>query len=117
MTRLSIRAQVVLLVGLLLLAAMAVYLTLATRIVTRDKEATVYDVNALVAGTVADQVETTVDGFADKLRYFGQEYASTPGDAERRARSLFSADDEVLSLEVATIPDTLILTTDRKSVV
>lgn len=105
MTRLSIRAQVVLLVGLLLLAAMAVYLTLATRIVTRDKEATVYDVNALVAGTVADQVETTVDGFADKLRYFGQEYASTPGDAERRAKSLFSADDEVLSLEVNTITE------------
>jgi signal transduction histidine kinase len=103
MTRLSIRAQIVLLVGLILLAAMAVYLTLATRIVTRDKEATVYDVNALVAGTVADQVETTVDGFADKLRYFGQEYASTPGDAERRARSLFSADDEVLSLEVDTL--------------
>ena len=53
MTRLSIRAQVVLLVGLLLLAAMALYLTLATRIVTRDKEATVYDVNALVAGAVS----------------------------------------------------------------
>lgn len=105
MTRLSIRAQVVLLVGLLLLAAMTVYLTLATRIVTRDKEATVYDVNALVAGTVANQVETTIDGFADKLRYFGQEYATTPGDAERRARSLFSADDEVLSLEVDTFTD------------
>lgn len=105
MTRLSIRAQVVLLVGLLLLAAMALYLTLATRIVTRDKEATVYDVNALVAGTVADQVETTVDGFTDKLRYFGQEYATTPGDAERRARSLFQADDEVLSLEVDSLTE------------
>ncbi len=105
MSRLSIRAQVVLLVGLLLLAAMAVYLTLATRIVTRDKEATIYDVNAMVAGTVADQVETTIDGFADKLRYFGQEYATTPGDAERRARSLFSADDEVLSLEVSRLTD------------
>lgn len=105
MTRLSIRVQVVVLVGLLLLAAMALYLTLATRVVTRDKEATVYDVNALVAGTVADQVETTVDGFSDKLRYFGQEYATTPGDAERRARSLFSADDEVLSLEVDTITE------------
>ncbi|MBM4781882.1 MAG: HAMP domain-containing protein [Archangiaceae bacterium] len=105
MTRLSIRAQVVLLISLLLTAAMALYLTLATRIVTRDKEATVYDVNALVAGAVADQVETTVDGFTDKLRYFGQEYASTPGDAERRAKSLFSADDEVLSLEVDTVSE------------
>lgn len=105
MTRLSIRAQVVLLISLLLMAAMALYLTLATRIVTRDKEATVYDVNALVAGAVADQVETTVDGFTDKLRYFGQEYATTPGDAERRAKSLFSADDEVLSLEVDTVSE------------
>lgn len=105
MTRLSIRAQVVMLVGIVLLTAMALYLTLATRIVTRDKEATVYDVNALVAGTVAGQVETTIDSLADKLRYFGQEYATTPGDAERRARSLFSADDEVLSLQVDTVSE------------
>jgi signal transduction histidine kinase len=49
---------------------------------------------------VAQQIERTVDGIADKLRYFGQEYEITPGDAERRARSLFEADDAVLSLEV-----------------
>jgi signal transduction histidine kinase len=98
--RLSIRSQVVLLVALLLLLAMASYLTLATRVITTDKEATVYDVNALVAGTVAEQVSTTIDALSDKLRYFGQEYETTPGDVERRARSLFSADDEVLSLEV-----------------
>lgn len=84
----------------MLVGAMGVYLLLATRVVTADKEASVYDVNALVAGTVAQQVERTVDGIADKLRYFGQEYEITPGDAERRARSLFDADEAVLSLEV-----------------
>lgn len=98
--RWSIRAQVVALVGLVLLAAMGVYLALATRIVTADKEASVYDVNALVAGTVAEQIGRTVHGIADKLRYFGQEYETTPGEAERRARSLFTADEAVLSLEV-----------------
>lgn len=98
--RWSIRAQVVALVGLVLLAAMGVYLALATRIVTADKEASVYDVNALVAGTVAEQISRTVQGIADKLRYFGQEYESTPGEAEKRARSLFAADEAVLSLEV-----------------
>lgn len=98
--RWSIRAQIVLLVGLMLVGAMGVYLVLATRVVSADKEASVYDVNALVAGTVAQQVERTVDGIADKLRYFGQEYEITPGDAERRARSLFDADEAVLSLEV-----------------
>jgi signal transduction histidine kinase len=97
---LSIRAQIVVLVTAVLLVAMGVYLMLATRIVTSDKEASVYDSNALVAGTVAEQVDRTVDGIADKLRYFGQEYAVTVGDAERRARSLFTADDAVLSLEV-----------------
>ncbi len=98
--RLSLRAQIVGLVGVMLVAAMGVYLLLATRVVTADKEASVYDVNALVAGTVAQQIERTVDGIADKLRYFGQEYEITPGDAERRARSLFDADEAVLSLEV-----------------
>jgi two-component system NtrC family sensor kinase len=98
--RWSIRAQVVALVGLVLLAAMGVYLALATRIVTADKEASVYDVNALVAGTVAEQISRTVQGIADKLRYFGQEYETTPGEAEKRARSLFAADEAVLSLEV-----------------
>ncbi|HEY0882327.1 MAG TPA: ATP-binding protein [Archangium sp.] len=96
----SLRTQIVGLVGVMLVAAMSVYLALATRVVTADKEASVYDVNALVAATVAQQVERTVDGIADKLRYFGQEYEITPGDAERRARSLFDADEAVLSLEV-----------------
>lgn len=98
--RWSIRAQIVALVGAMLVLAMGIYLALATRIVSADKEASVYDVNALVAGTVAQQVERTVDGIADKLRYFGQEYEITAGDAERRARSLFDADEAVLSLEV-----------------
>ncbi len=96
----SLRSQIVGLVGIMLVAAMGVYLALATSVVSADKEASVYDANALVAGTVAQQIERTVDGIADKLRYFGQEYEITPGDAERRARSLFDADEAVLSLEV-----------------
>lgn len=98
--RWSIRTQIVALVGLVLVVAMAMYLALATRIITADKEATVFDVNALVAGTVAEQIDRSVEGIAAKLRYFGQEYETTPGDAERRARSLFEADEAVLSLEV-----------------
>ena len=98
--RWSLRTQIVGLVGAMLVIAMGAYLALATRVTTADKEATVYDVNALIAGTVAQQVGRTVDGIADKLRYFGQEWELTPGDAERRARSLFDADEAVLSLEV-----------------
>jgi hypothetical protein len=43
----SIRFQIVALVSLMLLAAMATYLVLATRIVTADKEATLYAANAV----------------------------------------------------------------------
>lgn len=98
--RWSIRAQIVALVGVVLIVAMGVYVSLATRIIRTDKEATVYDVSALIAGTVSEQIFRTIDGIAVKLRYFGEEYESTPGDAERRARALFLADDSVLSLEV-----------------
>ncbi len=98
--RWSLRAQVVALVGLVLVLVMGVYVLLATRVVRADKQASVYDANALVASTVAEQIFRTVDGIAAKLRYFGEEYESTPGDAERRARSLLLADDAVLSLEV-----------------
>jgi signal transduction histidine kinase len=91
---------VVVLVGLVLLVAMGVYAVLASRFIRADKEATVYDLNALVAGTVAEQIERAVEGIAAKLRYFGEEYETTPGDAERRARSLLLADGAVLSLEV-----------------
>jgi signal transduction histidine kinase len=77
-----------------------VYVSWATRIIRTDKEATVYDVNAMIAGTVSQQIDRTIEGIAVKLRYFGEEYESTPGDAERRARALFLADDSVLSLEV-----------------
>jgi signal transduction histidine kinase len=96
----SLRSQVVVLVGLVLLVAMGLYAVLAGRFVRADKEATIYDVNALLAGAVAEQAERAVDGIAAKLRYFGEEYETTPGDAERRARSLLLADGAVLSLEV-----------------
>ncbi len=98
---LSLRTQIALLVGALLLSAMGVYVWLATRVVTADKTASVYETDALIAGTVATQIDEALDGFAVKLRYFGHEFESTPGDAERRAKSLFTADEDVLSLEVS----------------
>ena len=96
----SIRFQIVTLVSLMLLAAMAVYLVLATRIVTSDKEATLYDVNALLAGTLAEELRIGLEGLGDKLRYFGAEQERAEDGVDRRARSLFSADDELLSVRI-----------------
>jgi signal transduction histidine kinase len=94
--RRSIRYQLVALFGAMLVGAMVTYLALASKIVTADKLATVYDVNALVASTVSDEVGSTLDALSDKLRYFAAE--GSPSEA--RARALFDADDDVLSLEL-----------------
>ncbi len=97
MTR-SIRYQLVALVGAMLVGGMATYFVLATRVFTNDKQATVYDVNALVANAAAEQVEATFAALTDKLRYFGTEQVGAAGDDP--AKKLFVSDDEVLALEV-----------------
>ncbi|MBS1152902.1 MAG: sensor histidine kinase [Myxococcaceae bacterium] len=94
--RRSIRYQLLALFGAMLVGTMVTYLALASRIVTADKLATVYDVNALLAATVADQIDSTLDALSDKLKYFAAE--GSPNEA--RAKALFDADDEVLSLEL-----------------
>lgn len=98
--RRSIRSQMLLLLGAMVVTAMVTWLVLASRVVTADKLASVYDVNALLASSISEQVEATVDSLADKLRYFAQEQLAAAGNPDARARSLFDADDEVLSLEL-----------------
>lgn len=88
------------LVGAMLLGAMAVYLAVATRIIADDKLATIYDVDALLAASISDEVRSTLDSLADKLRFFGAEQAAGNDTSERRVRALFDADDDVLSLQV-----------------
>ena len=75
--RRSIRYQLLTLFGAMLVGTMVTYLWLASRIVTADKEATVYDTNALLAGTVADQVESSLEKRLSAL--LGQELQETGG--------------------------------------
>lgn len=100
----SIRNQIVLLVSGLLLAALAVSLTLATRLFTSDKLAYLYDYNRQLASTLAEEVQVSLQGTVDKLLYFGAEQAEQaiqPGVTEDRpARSLFADDPDLLGVEV-----------------
>ncbi|HVE85370.1 MAG TPA: HAMP domain-containing protein, partial [Myxococcales bacterium] len=101
--RLSIRTQIVLLVSLLLLAAMGIYLVLATRLFTADKLSFLYDYDAQLASTLADEVQASLHGTVDKLLFFGAEQAELaiqPGMTEDRpARSLFADDPDLLGVE------------------
>lgn len=103
--RLSIRYQIVGLVAGILITAMLTYLTLATRLFTADKVAWLYDYNALLAGSLSDEVGTHLRTLADKLRYLGAEQgaasAHEPETAPReRTRRLFEANEDLLALEL-----------------
>jgi signal transduction histidine kinase len=100
--RISIRYQLLGLVSLTLTLSMAVYVWLANDLFTRDKMATIYDLNTSLVGTVSEEVRSAVGTLVEKLLYFAGEQAAVPesGDRDGPARSLFSADTDVLSLEV-----------------
>ncbi len=100
----SIRYQIVGLVGAILIGAMSIYVYLATNLVTNDKLASIYDMNSLLAGTLSEEVKSSVGTLVDKLLYFGAEHAAAKGEAtelaDRRARTLFSTNNDILSIEV-----------------
>lgn len=105
--RISIRYQIVALVAGILIAAMVTYLLLATSLFTRDKLAWLYDYNALLAGTLSEEVATHVSALSDKLRYFGAEQgaalaAGEGGAPHERAQRLFNASEDLLALELWT---------------
>ena len=95
--KISIRYQLVGLVGGILIAAMLTYLFLATSLFTRDKLAWLYDYNALLAGTLSEEVGTHLRTLADKLRYFGAaQMEAKQGDAQM----LFDASEDLLAVEL-----------------
>lgn len=105
---LSIRTQLLLVVTATLLVGMGAYLALAGRVVTQDKEASVFEANAVVASSVAAATEAFVEGSAEQLRYLGTQLVAAGGaetDAVRAARqaltdTFLAAQDGVLSVEL-----------------
>src|SRR5580658_5099632 len=54
----------------LLVAAIALYLGLATLIFRQDKQELVFDLNKSVVTTLATEVDSTLHGVSDKLRLY-----------------------------------------------
>jgi signal transduction histidine kinase len=101
--KISIRYKIVGLLGTILILAMVTYVSLATSLFTSDKLAYIYDSNATLAGTLADQVQVNTSTLAEKLLYFASEQSRAKGRGElddAPARSLLSADSDLLSLEI-----------------
>ncbi|MDQ3267065.1 MAG: ATP-binding protein [Myxococcota bacterium] len=96
--RISIRYQMLALMGGVLILALGTYLSLASALFTSDKLAYLFDFSGRLAGTLAEEVGSHLSSELDQLRYFGaQQAASGSGEA---AASLFEADEDLLGLEV-----------------
>jgi len=86
----SIRYQIVGLVGVMLIGALATYLSLANSIVGSDKLTSLKDVTRVLAATAAEQVDASVEALAEKLRYYGR--------AKPDAAELFPAESGVYAV-------------------
>jgi len=93
----SIRFQILALMSAVLLAAIALYVALATRLLTRDKLAYIYDLESSLGATISEEVRGNVGTLVDKLSYFAAERASGGAPA---AQALLSSDDDLLAAEV-----------------
>lgn len=93
----SIRYQILALMSVVLLGAIALYLVLATQLLTRDKLAYIYDLESSLGATISEEVRASVGTLVDKLSYFAADRASG-GDAA--AQALLSSDEDLLSVEV-----------------
>lgn len=93
----SIRFQIVALMGAILVAALALYLFLATRLLTGDKLAYIYDLESSLGATLSEDVRANVGTLVDKLSYYAAERAMGGSGA---AAALLSSDEDLLSAEV-----------------
>lgn len=92
--RFSIRYKMLLLVTAVLVLAMVSYLLLASTLFQRDKRAYIFDLNAGVAQTLAEEVASALESVAEKLTF----YASDP--KPQTLRRVFANEPDLLSVTV-----------------
>jgi hypothetical protein len=100
--KLSLRFQVIGLGTAVLLAGMLTYMYFATAVVTRDKLAYVYDVNAALVAAKSEELRSNLNSLADKLLLVAEQHAADDQgrDLEPIVRALVRRDSDILSLEI-----------------
>ena len=100
--RIPIRIKLLLLMGGLLLAAMATYLALAVTLINADRRAYTYDLSQRLATTLAEQVRANIDNNAELLRFFGGLSVEAKQEVERArfADQLFAASPALLRVRL-----------------
>jgi signal transduction histidine kinase len=93
--RFSIRYKMLLLVTAVLVVAMLSYLLLASTLFTRDKTAYIFDLNAAVARTLAEEVASALESLADKLVFYGAQK-----DSKAALPRMFASEPDLLEITV-----------------
>ena len=96
--RFSVRFQILALVVAVVIAALASYFVLATRLFTGDKITYIYDLESSLTAMVSEEMRESRSSRIDKLGYFV--LAARDGDAKRAAHHLLASDADLLSLEI-----------------
>ncbi len=100
--RLSIRYQVLAVISILVIASVGTYVVVATDYIIRDKLAYIYDLNASLAHTRAQEIEAALETLTGKLRFI----AAAQYDEARTDKlhggiwPLFGTSTEVAALEI-----------------
>jgi two-component system, NtrC family, sensor kinase len=96
--RISIRYQILGLTVGVLGVAITAYFVLANHLFARDKLAYIYDLEASLTTTVAEEVRASLGSRVDKLGWLA--LAQAQGGDERAARMLLASDPDLLSVEI-----------------
>lgn len=107
MRRLSLRYKFLLLTSVILGASIAAYLALAIRLFDRDKTAYIYDNNAALVETLAEEAAASFTSSIRTLRLMHGAYAraAIDGTETPAMRALLDDDDQIVEVTLYTLLD------------
>jgi two-component system, NtrC family, sensor kinase len=101
--RVSIRFKMLLVISAVLLPTMSIYLYLATTLFARDKLAYIYDLNASLVDTLAEQTRVSLEVSIETVLLFARD-VQRPGiswaQRQQLAKELFDRKQELVRIEI-----------------
>lgn len=101
--RVPIRYKTLMLISAMVLATMGLYLYLATSLFSKDKLASIYDLNAALTETLSEETQLYFSLLADKLSFFSEQVlARAHGGTEREALAgnFLEREQEIVQVEL-----------------
>jgi serine phosphatase RsbU (regulator of sigma subunit) len=101
--RVPLRVKILSVISLLLLATMGTYLYLALTLFSKDKLVYVYDLNAVLVGSLSEQARSQIDLLADRARWLAAETLrpeATDAGRAQAAKTLLAREPDLLRVRV-----------------